>query len=74
MENRIKTVLADVLKIDPASINGESSMDTVGSWDSLAQIALVTALEKEFGLTFKVDDLETMTSYADIVDVLIDKV
>jgi len=45
-------------------------MDTIEFWDSLSQINLIFALEKEFDLDLAVDEIVTMTSYRGIVDVL----
>lgn len=73
MEERIKAVIADVLAIEASSIDEQSSMDTIEAWDSLAQIDLVAALEEEFALGFEVEEIETMTSFADILDVLTEK-
>lgn len=73
MEDRVKAILADVLMMDGSMINGQSSMDTIERWDSLAQIDLVAALEEEFGVTFEVDEFETMTSFTEIVETLSEK-
>lgn len=70
MEDRIKNVMGSILTIDPESIDENSSMDTINFWDSLAQINLVFALEKEFGLNLSVDEIVTMTSYRGIVGVV----
>lgn len=73
MEERIKAIMADILMTDPSSIHEHSAMDGIERWDSLAQIDLVTALEEEFGVTFEAEEFETMTSYSDILDVLMEK-
>jgi len=73
VEERIKSIMADILMIEASSINEQSSMGAIESWDSLAQIDLVAALEEAFAITFEVDEIETMTSYADILDVLTEK-
>lgn len=74
MEERVKAIMADILLIEISSINDQSSMDIIDRWDSLAQIDLVTALEEEFGITFEVEEFETMTSFSDIIDTLAQKV
>lgn len=74
MKERVKEIMADIMLLDPASIDERSSMDTVERWDSLAQINLVSALEEEFGVTFEVEDFETMTSFRSIMDALTEKV
>lgn len=62
-ENLLKQVMATVLNIQPSEINAESSMDTVGSWDSLHHMNLVLALEDEFKVSIPDDDAANITSY-----------
>jgi acyl carrier protein len=44
------------------------------SWDSLAHVSLVTAIESEFGLTLEATDQLRMTSYAATEALLAEKV
>jgi acyl carrier protein len=45
----------------------------IEQWDSGNHISLVLALEEEFGVSFEVSEIETMTSFADIVSTLENK-
>ncbi len=74
MEERVKAIMADILLIEGSAINDQSSMDTIERWDSQAQIDVITALEEEFGVTFDVEEFQTMTSFSDIIDILSEKV
>ena len=40
-----------------------ASMASVGKWDSLATITLLTVIEEEFGLQIPPDDLEQFASF-----------
>jgi len=42
-------------------------------WDSLAHVSLVTAIEREFGLTLEATDQLRMTSYAATAALLAEK-
>ena len=70
MEQQVKQVMADVLNLDPATINGSTSRDRTASWDSLNHINLVVALEQEFQVSFEVSEIEAMLSYMDILEIL----
>jgi acyl carrier protein len=69
----IRDRLADILEIDPSSINeGDSFTDDLEA-DSLALIELVEALEEEVGertVGFRIDDedLEDLKTVRDAVD------
>lgn len=62
-EEALKKVLATMLNVDASTINEDSSMDNVPSWDSLRHMNLVLALEEEFKVTIPDDDAGNITSY-----------
>lgn len=70
LESRLSDVLADVLKVDRARITHRVSRDNTPEWDSLKHIALVMALEEEFEIALDVDEIEAMTSYADVLRII----
>ncbi|HVS37559.1 MAG TPA: acyl carrier protein [Gemmataceae bacterium] len=47
-----------------------ASMASVGKWDSLATITLLTVIEEEFDLQIPPDDLEQFASFDLILDYL----
>jgi len=65
-----KRVLADVLRIDSERIDEATSRDNTPEWDSLKHITLVMALEEEFGVTFDVDEIESMLTFGDVLKAL----
>jgi acyl carrier protein len=74
----IRERLADILEIEPASINeGDSFRDDLDA-DSLALIELVEALEEELGertVGFRIDDddLEDLKTVRDAVDYVVSR-
>jgi acyl carrier protein len=52
--------------IDPAAINMDTTPDNIAAWDSMGHVTLASSLEKEFGLTFDVDDLMEMENVKEI--------
>ena len=62
-ENKLKKIMAIMLKVDLSEINEDSSMDNVASWDSLRHMNLVIALEEEFRVTIPDEDAANITSY-----------
>lgn len=43
---------------------------TVGAWDSLANVTLVMVVEEEFGLEFPAEDLQELTSFDSMLQYL----
>lgn len=75
----IRDRLADILELDPSSINeGDSFQDDLEA-DSLALIELVEALEEELaertvGFRIEDEDLEDLKTVRDAVDYVVAKV
>ena len=47
-----------------------ASVASVGSWDSVASINLVTVIEEEFGFEVEIEDLGEMASFGTICTLL----
>ncbi|MET0518437.1 MAG: acyl carrier protein [Burkholderiaceae bacterium] len=69
-KDKVKTVMASVLEVEPASLGEDASMDNVPGWDSLKQMNLVLALEESFGVSIPDEDAANATSLKLIVLVL----
>ncbi len=74
MEDRIKKVMSEVLGLDIAKINKDTSVDTVDTWDSLRQMNLIVALEDEFDFEFDEDEMTELTGFTIIVNSVSKKV
>lgn len=66
----LEEVVSRVLRCPVTDVNGESSMRTIASWDSLRHIELIMELEEAFGLAFPPMQAAAMTSVAAIRRVL----
>ena len=74
----IQNHLADILEIDPSSVNISYSFNDDLSADSLALIELVEAMEDEFSTpsnSFRIEDedLEDLKTVSDAVDYIAEK-
>ena len=70
METKVRRIMADILGLDAAQIGNHTSMDNTVSWDSLAHISLMTAIEEEFEISLDIDEIESMRSMEHIRTVL----
>ena len=70
MQEQIKQIMADILDLDPNSIDGSTTKDNTASWDSLNHINLVLVLEQEFAVAFVPSEMESMISFENIVRLL----
>ena len=66
-EQRVKKVMSNVFGIDESLITGDASQDTITNWNSLGHMNLVIALEEEFSITFRDEQVIEMLSYPLII-------
>lgn len=69
-EDRLKEIIADTFDIDEDEVNEETSNETVEQWDSLNHLRLVTAIEGEFGVSLTMDEINGMTDYPKIIELV----
>ncbi|MFQ5913472.1 MAG: acyl carrier protein [Nitrospinota bacterium] len=70
MTAELKTLFAQVMGVDPASVCSESTMDKIASWDSLRHLELATAIEKHYSLTLSMQEIIAITSYSKLCEIL----
>lgn len=63
---RVQTAFKSAFDVDPQTISLNTTPDDVTAWDSMGHVTLASSLEKEFGLTFDVDDLMEMENVKEI--------
>jgi acyl carrier protein len=56
-------VFASIFNIPEADFNDDFSSKTADKWDSITQLALVTAMEEEFDIMFDSEDILGFKSY-----------
>jgi acyl carrier protein len=61
---RLFRTIASVLDVEPDTLSDASSPDTVETWDSLNHLNIAMAIETEFGVALKAEDIMTMRDVA----------
>ena len=72
-EQKLFQAVADVFRVDVATVNGKSSPDTIPKWDSLGMVHLVTELEQAFGIQFDLLEIADFRNVAIIKSILAEK-
>lgn len=65
--------LADILSMllgQDIDINSDVSMTNCEVWDSMKHIEIITTLEEEFNISFPIEDIPKLTSYALLLDAI----
>jgi acyl carrier protein len=67
---RVRGIVADVLRVPADQISRQSSPETLATWDSVQHLNLILALEQEFTLQFEPEEMDEMSSVDHILGVL----
>lgn len=71
---KLQSIFRDVLDQADLQINESSSPDTIEGWDSIVNVNIIMAVEEDFGVSFSVDELQTVKSVASIIELIQKKV
>jgi acyl carrier protein len=70
MEEKIKMILSGILETAAGEIGDDFGPDRCQNWDSLNNLRLITALEKEFNIKFSWPEISSMTDFSRIREVI----
>jgi len=62
MNDALIQLFAEVLQVDPAELNDNSSPDNLKEWDSLAAMNLVVAIEEKFRIRLSTKEIMKMST------------
>jgi len=73
IEQKLLQIFREVFDDDRLETTRETSAADIEDWDSLAQINLVVAAEKTFGVKFSLDELAELNDVGDMLDLITSK-
>ena len=65
--NRLTRILRDLLSDDSIVLTMETKREEVPNWDSFAYVSFIVAVEMEFGMKFRVAEVESFQNVGAIV-------
>ena len=73
MEEKLKKILSQMLRVPQNEITSNSSPDNISSWDSLQHMNIMLALEQSFGVSFTDEEIVESLSYEILLETLNEK-
>lgn len=67
MVGRLKPIFRNILADESLELTDELSAANVSNWDSLSHMLLITEVENEFAIKFKLKDLNKMKNVGDMM-------
>ena len=66
MDERIRAIMAEVLRLPEDRIGADAAIGTMPNWDSTAHMRMMIALEDTFGIELDESRMVEMTSFSRI--------
>lgn len=68
--SRLNRVFQDVFDDDTIMVTPATTADDIEDWDSLEHITLISAVEKEFKVKFKMGEISSMKNVGEMADII----
>lgn len=69
-KERLQEIFRDIFDDEELIIREDMSANDIEDWDSLAQINLIIAIEKEFKVKFKLDEVSNLKNIGEMLELL----
>lgn len=67
---RLRAIVAEVLRVKVDDIPEEASAETIEAWDSLMHLDIILAIEQKLNVKFKTEEIPQLTSLAKLEEAL----
>lgn len=71
IEEKLFNIVASTLRVESTTLSLDTTSENLDEWDSLGHLKLVMALEDEFNVKFRADEIPGMNKLQDFYDRLI---
>ena len=70
---RLDRVFQDVFDDSSVRVNPETTADDIEDWDSLEHITLISAVEREFRMKFKMGEISSMKNVGEMARIVMER-
>jgi acyl carrier protein len=71
--DKLTAIFRKVFRNDSLILTNELTANDVDQWDSLSHMILITEIENDFSIRFKLKDLNKMRNVGEMIDIIISK-
>ncbi len=71
--SRLNKVFRDVFDDDSISVTPKTTANDIEDWDSLEHITLINAVEREFGMKFKMGEISSMKNVGEMAAIVAER-
>lgn len=66
----VTDIFRNVFDDEDIELKNETNAEDIEDWDSLAQITLISEMEKKFGIRFNMQDVIALQNVGDMIDLI----
>lgn len=67
MNDKVKSIMANVFRTDIENITDEMKQKDVSFWDSLRHLNLIVELEEQFEISFEPEEIAEMITFKKVI-------
>lgn len=68
--SRVRLVVVSVLKHNDFEMRDDLTAKDVDGWDSLSHMTIITEIEKDFGIRFKLKELNKLKNMGTLIELI----
>jgi acyl carrier protein len=69
--SKLTSIFRDIMDDEEINLTDATTADDIEDWDSLTNIQLIVAIEKEFGIRIKSGQIQSWSNVGEMVDDLL---
>lgn len=73
VEIKLTNIFRKVFNNDSLVLKKDMTANDVDNWDSLSHMILISEIENDFAIKFRLKDLNKMRNVGDMIDIIISK-
>lgn len=73
-KNEFLLSLDELLELEPGTVKGSDTLDSLDGWNSLAVISFMALVDERFGITLQPRQIAGCSTIADLVGLLGDRI
>lgn len=70
IKNDLQEIFRDVFDDESIIISEETTSDDIEDWDSFAQMNLIVAMEKQFGMKFNIKEINSLKNVGEMIELI----
>lgn len=74
VNGKLTEIFRDNFDDDNLVLTDETTAEDIEDWDSLAQIDLIVAIQKEFDIKLKIKEVNSTKNVGEMIDLILNKV